>query len=156
MKPWNITIDEKPYQIKMKGASLIINETEQRKLKQLLSHKEGMFKVYDVPLGSKTAKLYVNSWVGGVTLAMDGVDCATGAPYTVPILPKWAYLFMILHCFYFTGGVIGALFAIAGMSMTISISCCSRFSLLTRIFLNIAVVVMFFLMLLGIALSISS
>lgn len=151
MKPWNVTVDEKSYEVSMKSYSLVINKTDKFKLKNLKSHKEGMFKIYDVPLGSKTAQLYVNSWIGGAKLVMDGVDCATGAPYTAPQLPKWAYIFMVIHCLNLMNGALGWLLAVAGVAATISVSCNSKFSLPVKLLLDVALVVVSALIIFGIA-----
>ncbi len=88
MKPWNVVVDGKQYEVKAKGGKLVVNG-ETNKLKTLMSKKEGMWKVYELPLGAKKAQYYVNNWVGGVKLVMDGVDCATGKPFTAKNPPKW-------------------------------------------------------------------
>lgn len=119
MASWNVVVDGRNYEIKQKAYSLVING-EKTKLKDLMSKKDGIYKVYEVPLGSKKAHFYVNSWVGGTKLAMDGIDCATGAPFTPPKMPKWAYVFMVIHCLNFANGAVGALLAIVGIMATIS------------------------------------
>lgn len=79
MASWNV-VDGRNYDIKQKSNSLVINGNK-TKLKDLMSKKDGIYRVYQVPIGSKTAQFYVNSWVGGTKLAMDGVDCATGESF---------------------------------------------------------------------------
>ncbi len=81
MKPWNVVVDGRQYEIKARGGSLVVNG-EKNKLKNLMSKKDGMWKIYELPLGPKKAEYYVNTWIGGAKLAMDGVDCATGKPFS--------------------------------------------------------------------------
>lgn len=133
-------VDGKNYEIKQKSYSLAING-EKTKLKDLMSKKDGIYKVYEVPLGSKKAQYYVNTWVGGAKLAMDGLDCATGQPFTPPKLPKWAYLFMGLHCLNFLNGAVGILLAFLGIMATISISSNTNMPVVARILLDILLVI---------------
>ena len=123
------------------------------KLKELMSRKEGMFRIYQVPVGGKEASLYVNNWVGGMKLAMDGIDCATGAPFTPPVLPKWAYVFMVLHCVNFINGALGALLAIAGVAATISRSCNTKMPVIVRVLLDIVLVFVSVAIIFGIAIA---
>lgn len=155
MKAWSVVVDGRTYQIKAKSNSLII-DGEKTKLKSLMSRKDGIYKVYDVPVGSKTAQFYVNTWVGGMKLAMDGIDCATGAPFTPPAMPKWAYVFMVIHCLNFMNGALGALLAIVGVMATISISGNSNLSTLVKVLLNIGLVVVSAVVIFGIALALAA
>lgn len=152
---WSVVVDGRTHNIKSKGSSLVI-DGEKTKLKNLMSKKEGIFKVYDVPLGTKTAKYYVNTWIGGSKLAMDGIDCATGAPFTPPVIPKWTYVFMVLHCLNFLNGALGVLLAIVGIMATISISGNSGMSTGVKILLNIALLVVCVGVVFAIALALAS
>lgn len=67
MKPWNVVVDERQYEVKAKGYKLVVNG-EAVKLKNLMSKKSGMWKIYELPLGAKKAEYYVNNWIGGVKL----------------------------------------------------------------------------------------
>ncbi len=154
MKSWEVVVDDTKYRIKPKGNKLVIND-EKVKLKSLMSRKDGMFKVYEVPLGYKKALLYVNSWVGGQRLVMDGVDCATGAPFTPPKLPKWGYIFMVIHCINCINGAIGFLLAVAGVAATISISCNTKIPTAVRVLLDIGLVIASAAIVFGIAAAIS-
>lgn len=140
MKPWNVSVDGQNYQIMAKGNSLVV-DGEKSKLKELNSRKEGMFRVYELPLGQKKAYYYVNTWIGGATLVMDGVDCATGQLYSPPKMPGWAYVFMALHCLNFANGALGAMLAVAGIGATMSISCNTRMPLPVRIFLDLLLLI---------------
>lgn len=126
------------YEVKAKGYKLVVNG-EAVKLKNLMSKKSGMWKIYELPLGAKKAEYYVNNWIGGVKLVMDGVDCATGKPFTAPELPKWAYVFLIVHLAYILflmGGALGVLMAFLGMVATISVSCNKNMSVAVRVLLD--------------------
>ena len=152
MKAWDVVVDGNRYEVKPKGNKLLING-QKVKLKELMSRKEGMFRIYQVPVGGKEASLYVNNWVGGMKLAMDGIDCATGAPFTPPVRPKWAYVFMVLHCVNFINGALGALLAIAGVAATISISCNTKMPVIVRVLLDIVLVFVSVAIIFGIAIA---
>lgn len=157
MKPWNVVVDGTQYEIKAKGGKLVVNG-EKKKLKNLMSKKDGMWKIYELPLGPKKAEYYVNTWVGGAKLVMDGRDCATGQPYTPPNLPKWAYIFMVIHLlyiFFLLGGALGVLTAFLGLMATISVSCNSNFSTPVKVLLNIGILVGFAVIDLGIVFAVT-
>ncbi len=154
MASWNVVVDGRNYDIKQKSNSLVINGNK-TKLKDLMSKKDGIYRVYQVPIGSKTAQFYVNSWVGGTKLAMDGVDCATGESFTPPKLPIWAYLFMGIHCLNFVNGALGALLAIVGIMATISISCNTKMSVVVRILLDVAMVAVCAIVIIGVTIALA-
>ncbi len=132
MKPWNVVVDGRQYEIKARGGSLVVNG-EKNKLKNLMSKKDGMWKIYELPLGPKKAEYYVNTWIGGAKLAMDGVDCATGKPFSAPKLPKWAYVFFVgFLALAALGGAMGWLAAVVGIVATTSVSCNESFSIPVR------------------------
>ncbi len=155
MKAWEVVVDGEKYTIKPKGGKLVING-EKVKLKSLMSKKEGLFRIYDVPVGGKTAQLYVNNWVGGTRLAMDGLDCATGKPFTPPKMPVWGYIFMVLHCINFINGAVGALMAVVGVAATIAITTNTKLPLVLRILLDIGLVILAFVVVFGVALAANS
>lgn len=157
MKPWNVVVDGKQYEVKAKGSKVVVNG-EKTKLKNLMSKKDGMWKIYELPLGPKKAEIYVNSWVGGVKLVMDGVDCATGKPFAAQKLPKWAYVFLVIHLAYILflmGGALGVLMSFLGIMATISVSCNNNMSVGVRVLLNIGILVAFAVADLGIVFLIS-
>lgn len=155
MASWNVMVDGQNYQIKQKSYSLVING-EKKKLKELMSKKEGIYKVYEVPVGNKKAQYYVNTWIGGAKLAMDGVDCATGQPFTPPKMPKWAYVFMVIHCLNFMNGALGVLMAFLGIMATISISSNTNMSVIARVLLDILVVIACVVAVFAIAIALAS
>lgn len=158
MKPWNVVVDGTNYEVKPKGAKVVVNG-EKKKLKNLMSKKDGMWKIYELPLGAKKAEIYVNTWIGGMRLVMDGIDCATGKPYTAQKLPKWAYLFLIIHLAYILflmGGALGVLMAFLGIMATISVSSNSNMPVGLRVLADIGIAVAFALVDLGVVFLISS
>lgn len=146
MKPWKVVVDGKQYEVKAKGYKLVVNG-EKHKLKNLMSKKDGMWRVYELPLGGgKKAEYYVNSWVGGAKLVMDGVDCATGKPFTAKNPPKWAYIFLVIHLlyiFFLIGGALGVMMAFFGIMATISVSSNDNLPVAVRILLNIGILIAF-------------
>lgn len=77
---------------------------------------------------------------------MDGVDCATGKPFTAKNPPKWTYVFLVIHLLYILflmGGALGVLMAFVGMMATISVSCNTNMPVGVRILLNIGILVAF-------------
>ncbi len=89
-------------------------------------------------------------------LAIDGIDCATGAAFTPPEMPKWAYVFMVIHCLNFLNGALGALLAIVGIMATISISSNTRLSVPVRILLDIAMVAVCIIVVFAVAFALAS
>lgn len=141
MKPWNVVVDGRQYEIKAKGSSLLVNG-DKVKLKTLMSKKDGMWKIYELPLGPKKAEFYVNTWIGGCKMAMDGVDCATGKPFSPPKLPKWSYLFMVAFlALAALGGALGILLGMIGIMAVTAVSCNENFSVPVRVLLDLGILV---------------
>lgn len=155
MKPWKLKVNERPYEIKLGGSKVIVNN-EKIKLKSLNCRREGMFRIYEVPVGEKTAELYVNAWIGGTILVMDGKDCATGEEFVPVKLPKWAYVFVALHCLNLMNGALGALLAILGVGATVSVSSNPRFHTALKLLIDICLVILSAAVVFGMALLIAS
>ena len=120
-KKWNVKIDERMYDIELKGRKLLVNGEVMKlgpyRKKTGLTHEE-----YEVPIGSKKALLVIRN-LSAPVLAIDNRDCATGEEYVPVKMPGWSYVFVVLHCLNFFNGAIGALLAIIGIALTTSISC---------------------------------
>ncbi len=141
MKPWNVVVDGRQYEIKSKGSSLLVNG-EKVKLKNLMSKKDSMWKIYELPLGPRKAEFYVNTWVGGCKMTMDGIDCATGKPFTPPKLPKWAYIFMVAFlALAALGGALGILLGMVGIVAVTGVSCNENFSVPVRILIDLGILI---------------
>lgn len=141
MKKWDILVDGKAYKIKAGGSKVIVND-EKIKLKSLNNRREGMFRVYELPVGDKTAELHINTLLGKVVLVMDGKDCATGEQFVPVKIPKWSYVFLALHGLNLVNGAVGAGLAILGIGATISVSSNPRFSTAFKVLLNIGMVIL--------------
>ncbi len=141
MKKWDILVDGKAYKIKAGGSKVIVND-EKIKLKSLNNRREGMFRVYELPVGDKTAELHINTLLGKLVLVMDGKDCATGEQFVPVKLPKWSYVFLALHGLNLVNGAVGAGLAILGIGATISVSSNPRFSTVFKVLFNIGMVIL--------------
>ena len=93
---WNVKVDEKAYNIEVKGISVIVNG-EKTKLRKLARKTHLLTTDYMVPVGSKTATLIIGTF-NSRRMIIDGKDCATGEDYVPQKLPVWAYIFIVLNC----------------------------------------------------------
>lgn len=149
-KKWNVKIDEKMYDLELKGRNLLINgetlKLKKYKKKTGLTHEE-----YEVPVGSKTALVVIKN-MSAPQLVIDNRDCATGEEYVPIKLPKWSYIFVILHLVNFLNGALGAVLAVIGIALTTSISCNTKMNVAARVLLDLAVLILALLLVFGIAL----
>ena len=152
-KKWSVKIDERAYDIELKGRKLMVNgdvlKLSQYKKKTGLTHEE-----YEVPIGSKKALLVMKN-LSAPVLAIDNRDCATGEEYVPIKMPAGSYVFLVLHCLNFFNGAVGALLAIIGLALTTSISCNRKMNVAVRVLLNVAVVIISVSLVFGIALLIA-
>lgn len=153
-KKWEIRVDEKAYQIELKGSKILVNE-EATPLKECVKKKGWFQNEYEVAVGSKTAMLVIGSWIGGTKLVVDGKDCATGEEYVPLKLPGWAYVFIVLQLINVANGLIGFLAALAGCSATASVSTNDKFNTAVKILLDIVILALAYGFVFGIALVIS-
>lgn len=149
-KEWNVQIDEQMYKVDLKGAKLTVNGEELR-LKDY-QKSSGLIQVeYEIPIGSKQAILILKS-VGEPVLAIDNKNCATGEEFTPIELPKWAYVFIALHCFNFLNGAVGIVLAAVGIVLAVIIACNTKMSIAVKVLLELAVFILALLGIIGIAL----
>ncbi len=148
-KKWNVKIDERMYDIQLKGKKLIVNG-DTLKLKDYRKKMGLTYEEYEVPIGSKKALLVIRN-LSAPILAIDNRDCATGEEYVPIKMPGWSYVFVVLHCLNFFNGAVGALLAIIGVALTTSISCNRRMNVAVRVLLNIVIVVISVILIFGIA-----
>lgn len=122
-KSWDVVVDGEKYHIVWKNRVVQVNDQE-LKVKSLPMERKMTFGRWTVPVGNAQAYFYGSGWLtsGGNRLVINGKDCETGEEY-MPLekLPVWAYIFLALHAVNFVNGAIGALLAIAGVTVTISI-----------------------------------
>lgn len=154
-KSWNVKVDDRPYTVVLKGGKVVVNE-ETTKLNKCLSKKGWFHTEYQVPVGSKKAMLVISNLIGGTKLVIDGKDCATGEDYVATKVPKWAYIFMVLHLVNCINGAIGALIAIVGCSLTASVSSNPKFSILVKVLLDIVILVFAVVLIVGLAIAVYS
>lgn len=119
-KQWNVKIDEQSYDVALKNANKLMINGEELKLKAYKKKTGLVHTEYEVPVGTKTALLIIRS-MGTPQLIIDNKDCATGEDYVPVKLPKWAYIFIVLHCINVLNGALGIFLAIAGVTWNDSI-----------------------------------
>ena len=147
-KTWNINIGDERYKIHLKNTKVQINR-RLLKLKPLLKKSGYLKREYEIPVGGKTALLVTGGMVAGTNLYIDGIDCITGKPYEPLVLPKWAYLFMIIHVCNLINGAIGGLCAVMGVSLTAYIASNTKMNFLLKLILNILVLILAAVIVLG-------
>ena len=106
---WNITVDEVTYKIELTKNKVTVNGGEPVKLNKLKHQSKYPNMEYYIPVGSKEVVLNTRP-AGEPVLTMDGRDCVTGEPFELNELPKWAWVFIVLHglnFFLLIGGAIG-------------------------------------------------
>lgn len=156
---WSVVIDEQPYAIQLNNRKLVING-EKSKLKAYTKKKNGFLagllsEEYEIPLGSKTATLVL--WnMKAPRLIIDNKDVATGEEYVPTVLPKWSYIFILLHFINFFNGAIGVLIALAGIALTTAVSANSKFSTAVKLILDIVILVLLVGVVFGIAFALAS
>lgn len=149
-KLWNVKIDEQMYNVELKGRKLLVNG-EDIKLKKYRKKSGLIHEEYEFPLGSKTAFLDLRNMNGSV-LVIDNKNCATGEEYVPMKMPKWAYIFVVLHCLNFLNGALGAAMAVIGIMLTASISSNRKMNVVVRVLLNLAILVVAVIAIFAIAL----
>lgn len=149
-KEWNVKIDDRMYNIKVKGRQLKVNG-ENIKLRKYRKKTGLVHEEYEIPVGSKKALLVLRN-MGGTVLVIDNKDCATGEEYVPVKTPGWAYIFIVLHCVSFIGGALGAFLAVVGITLTASVSSNKKMSVFIRVILDFVILVLAALMVIAIGL----
>lgn len=151
---WSVIVDEKTYAVQFKGNRKLTINGEKVKLKGY-KKKIGLLaslisEEYEIPLGSKTALLVIQN-MKAPQLVIDNKDCSTGEEYVPLNMPKWSYIFIILHFVNFINGAIGCCLAIAGIAATTAISANKKFNAAVKLVLNLVILILFFGVVFGIA-----
>lgn len=149
-KLWNVKIDDQMYNVELKGRKLLVNG-EDIKLRKYRKKSGLIHEEYEFPLGSKTAFLDLRNMNGSV-LVIDNKNCATGEEYVPMKMPKWAYIFVVLHCLNFLNGALGAAMAVIGIMLTASISSNRKMNVVVRVLLNLVILVVAVIAIFAIAL----
>lgn len=148
-KKWDVKIDEQMYNLELKGKKLVING-ETLKLKKYKKKTGLVHEEYEVPVGPKMATLVIKS-MSAPQLVIDNRDCVTGEEYVPIKLPKWSYVFVVLHCVNFLNGALGCIMVVIGVALTTSVSCNRKMSIAIRVLLDIALVVISYAIVFGVA-----
>ena len=139
--------------IELKNRNLFINGEKYKlgkfKKKSGLVHEE-----YEFPVGPKNALLVLKN-LSAPQLVIDNKDCATGEEYVPIKLPKWSYIFIILHFVNFLNGALGCLIAIIGIALTTGIVCNTKMNTAVRIILSFVVLALAVMITFGIALMVA-
>lgn len=120
---WNVEIDGIPYKIELAKNKITINDGESIPLSKFKNKSKVIYNEFNIPVAGKEMVLY--SGVTGTVLTMDGRDCATGKEYIAPVMPKWAWIFVVLYAvnfFLLIGGAIGGAISAGFAWMTISVA----------------------------------
>ncbi len=148
-KDWNVKIDDQMYEVKLVNRKISVNgvtlkKDDYRKKTHLITED------YEFSVGSKQALLIIKN-LSAPQLIIDGKDCATGEDYVPVKLPKWSYIFIVLHCINFINGLLGVLLAVVGITLTTSISNNRKLNVAVRVILDLAVLVLAIALTFGLA-----
>ena len=128
---WQITLDEKVYNIRLERKKIFINNDDGIKLSKLQKNVRFFSQIeYIIVLRGKTVKLIVPN-LGSPILVIDGKNNKTGEEYIEQKLPLWSYIFLVLSLFGIFGGAIGGVFCGLSAISVISISKNKTFNTLT-------------------------
>lgn len=142
------------YEIKLVNKKITVNGETLKKADY--KKKTGLVtEEYEFSVGSKTALLVIKN-LSAPQLVIDNKDCATGEEYVPVKLPKWSYIFIVLHCVNFLNGALGVLLAVIGIALTTSISNNRKMNAGVRVLLDLAVLVIMFVLTFGVALFVAS
>ncbi len=113
---WNVTVDGEGYEVKYINNKKIIINGKELLLKNYPKNLTMTTTEYEIPLGSRKALLIIKS-LNSAQLILNGVNCESEEENTAEPaeLPKWIYIFVILHCVNFVNGLSGCAMAILGI-----------------------------------------
>lgn len=94
-KSWSVKTDEGTFSVDLNGSKLSINGGAPQKLNRFAKKTHFVDTEYTIPLGNRTATLFVQS-LSAPVLAYNGTDCATGQPYEYQKIPAWGIVFLVL------------------------------------------------------------
>lgn len=115
-KKWNVTVDGEGYEVQYINNKKIMVNGKELLLKDYPKNMTMTTTEYEIPIGSQKAQLIVKS-LNSAWLVVNGVNCESGeeAVSETTQLPKWAYIFVVLHCVNFLNGLSGCAMAILGI-----------------------------------------
>lgn len=153
---WNVNVDGEECEIKyINNKKIIVNDKELR-LKDFQKNLTMTTTEFEIPIGSQKALLIVRS-LNSAQLIMNGADCgseATQAPESaqtpgISTLPKWTYIFVILHCVNFVNGLSGCAMAIIGIGSIKLVNDSKRFSEKQEIIIDLIILLLLYAMTFG-------
>ena len=139
------------YHVNLKNNTKVIVNGETLKLRKFKKKSGLVHEEYEIPLGSKKGTIILKN-MSAPQLIIDGKDCATGEDYVPVKTPKWAYLFVALHFINCINGALGAVLAVIGVSLTVAVAGNKKMNVAIRVVLCIAILLVAFLAVFGIAL----
>lgn len=152
---WNVTIDGNYYNVELIKNNKVVVNGQELKLKDYRV-KTGMIHTeYEIPVGPKRALLVIMS-MKQPQLVIDGRDCTTGAEYVPIKIPVWSYIFIVLHCINFMNGAMGGALAAVGILATVSVSTNNKMNIALKILVNLAILIVVYVIIFGLALIMSS
>lgn len=133
---WKIMIGNQEYAIRVKGTKVLINN-ESFKLSQLPFQRQAIF-FRETKLPIDGAEVLLAPAIASVRLIVDGKDISTGEAYhSMSKVPKWAYVFFVLHALNLMNGAIGGAMAFIGIFFTARISADPDWSTGKKVLYNI-------------------
>lgn len=147
---WNVMADGVEYEIEYINNKKIRVNGNELALKDYQTKLTMTTTEHELTLGSKKALLIVKS-LNSAQLIMDGVDCASGKE-EVPgpnRLPKWAYIFVILHCVNFLNGLSGCAMAILGIGSVQLISSSKKLSVKQEVLVDLVILIILYALTFG-------
>lgn len=142
---WDVTVDGEGYEVKYINNKKIMINGRELLLKDYPKNLTMTTTEYEIPLGSQKAHLIVRS-LNSAQLIMNGVDCKSGEENVSEAvrLPKWAYLFVILHCVNFLNGWSGCAMAIVGIGSIKLISDSRRLNEKQELLVNLVILLLLY------------
>ncbi len=108
-KVWNIYVEGNPYKVELVKNKIAINDGTPLKLTQLKKLKSNTVEAnYELPIESGDVVLHIRG--SEYLLSYRNRDCETGEEYIPMTIPKWVWIFVVLHALNFgllLGGAIG-------------------------------------------------
>lgn len=141
MRKYNITVQDKTYDIRLRASSVEINGTRY-KIRKLPARKL-LFLTMEVDLPIEGASVMLVSGLWSMDLVVNGVSARTGKSYT-PIgkVPVWGYVLSALNLVQIINGAIGGVLAVIGIYLTLRISTSEETALPVRILVSVAYLVL--------------
>lgn len=149
-KKWNVTVDGEGYEVQYINNKKIMVNGKELLLKDYPRNMTMTTTEYEIPIGSQKAQLIVKS-LNSAWLVVNGVNCESGeeAVSEKTQLPKWAYIFVVLHCVNFINGLPGCAMAILGIGSIKLISDSKKLNEKLEILVDLAILLILYVVSFG-------